>query len=296
MVRVLIGLLGVSILLACVPTESESGTGDRPEAPSALSAPKPRAEPPRANDRLKLAQEAVQRRTTPNAAAAADAGAADAGASKTAAPKPPGAKGDAAPAPLITSAFEDDFQREELGDDYVATSDAWTLRVGRLCVRNAKNQPVWLRRRLPVNARIEFDASSSSPDGDIKAELWADGRSAASGVSYNDATGYLVILGGWRNQFHVLARLDEHAPDRPEVRVDPSGNDLRARPVAPHHTYHFKIERRDGRTLRWFVDDIEVISFTDPQPLKGSGHEYFGFNDWQTPVCFDNLKITPLAN
>ena len=45
----------------------------------------------------------------------------------------------------------------------------------------------------------------------------------------------------------------------------------------------------------WLVDDIEILSFTDPNPLKGTDHQHVGFNDWDVPVCFDNLKITPLG-
>jgi hypothetical protein len=32
----------------------------------------------------------------------------------------------------------------------------------------------------------------------------------------------------------------------------------------------------------------------DPAPLQGPGHRYFGFNNWQTPVRFDNLRIRAL--
>ena len=91
-----------------------------------------------------------------------------------------------------------------------------------------------------------------------------------------------------------LARIDEHAPNRPQVKVDPDGA-LNARPVVPNQSYHFKVERTDGKTIRWFVDDIEIISFTDPEPMKGTGHQHMGFNDWAVPVCFDNLQITPLG-
>ena len=35
--------------------------------------------------------------------------------------------------------------------------------------------------------------------------------SAASGVSYNDATSYLTIFGGWKNTLHVLARINRKA-------------------------------------------------------------------------------------
>ena len=200
-----------------------------------------------------------------------------------------------APGQVIKTTFTDYFQRTELGPDWNATSTtAWRIEGGKLCGRNAKNHPAWLTRRLPVNARIEFDALSRSPDGDLKVEVWGDGKSAATGTSYTNATSYVAIFGGWKNQFHVLARMDEHAKGRPEVKVAPGGSDLRARPVRLNQLYHFKIERNDGKTVRWFVDDIEILSFTDPEPLKGAGHEYLGFNDWEVPVCFDNLSITPI--
>ena len=190
--------------------------------------------------------------------------------------------------------FYDAFDREQLGPYWHATSPAWRLKGGRLCVRGARNHPVWLKRKLPTNARIEFDATSSSPDGDIKAEAWGDGRSAAQGTSYTQASSYLAILGGWKNRLHVLARLNEHGSDRLKVKVDAAGDDLRARPVEPHRPYHFKIERNDGKTVQWLVDDIELFSFSDPRPLRGTGHEHFAFNNWEVRLCFDNLVITPL--
>jgi hypothetical protein len=194
----------------------------------------------------------------------------------------------------ISGVFRDFFERSTLGPDYNATSGAWRIQGGRVCATRARNHPLWLRRKLPTNVRIEFDAASQSADGDLKVEAWGDGTSAATGVSYADASSYLFIYGGWKNSRHVLARLDEHGPNRKEVSVDPSGQRLDARPVRPHHSYHFKIERSDGKTVRWLVDDIEILTFADAQPLRGEGHEHFAFNDWDTPVCFDDLIITAL--
>ena len=91
----------------------------------------------------------------------------------------------------------------------------------------------------------------------------------------------------------LLARLNEHDPRRLQIKVDADSGDYRARPVELRHPYHFKIERNDGRTVRWLVDDIELFGFLDPEPLEGAGHEHFAFNNWQVPVCFDNLTITP---
>jgi hypothetical protein len=212
-------------------------------------------------------------------------------------PSPPPApnRPAAAPSPpLSAGGFEDNFERATLGSDWRTTGPEWRIEGGRLCGKGAHNHGVWLARTLPINCRIEFDALSNSPDGDIKTEVFGDGASAASGASYNDATSYLTIFGGWKNSFHVLARLNEHASDRPEIKIAPGTDDERARPVNAGQVYHFKIERADGKTLRWWVGDMLMFKFTDPEPLSGSGHDHFGFNDWEVPVCFDNVKVTAI--
>ena len=208
----------------------------------------------------------------------------------------PRAQPTAADDPVLDGPYADDFDRAELGPAWRSTSPVWRLSEGRLCGQNARNHPVWLARRLPTNASVEFQASSFSSDGDIKAEYWGDGRSAASGQSYTDATSYLTIFGGWQNHFHVLARIDEHAPDRQEVKLMAGGADFTRSTVVPQRVYQFAVERRDGRTVRWRVDGVEILTYHDAQPLVGLGHEHFGFNDWQVRVCFDNLRVIPLQD
>lgn len=233
-------------------------------------------------------------RVRPNKEAAAASASSSSGA-----PKPkPAASGTTAPAPrpdpLLTGVFTDDFERPNLGPTWRATSSQWRITDGKLCGAGVRNRPVWLRRRLPLNAVIEFDATSYSPDGDIKAEFWGDGRSGATGNSYTNATSYLTIWGGWKNSLHVLARINEHGDDRKELPLKVGSSDLRSAKVVPEKTYHFRVERNDGRTVQWSVDDTVILTFSDPEPLKGTGHEHFGYNDWDVRVCFDNLKITPL--
>jgi hypothetical protein len=175
-----------------------------------------------------------------------------------------------------------------------ARTNVWRIENGRLCGQGARNHGVWLNRVLPINARIEFDAISESADGDLKAEYWGDGRSAASGVSYNDATSYITVLGGWKNTLHVLARINEHGDDRKAVRVDREADDPRQRPVNRGQIYRFKVERTDGKTIRWFVDGAEMANIADAAPLAGNGHDHFAFNNWEVRVCFDNVRVTPL--
>jgi hypothetical protein len=196
--------------------------------------------------------------------------------------------------PMLDTTFTDDFERVELGPDWHALSESWRIDAGRLCVRGAKNRGAWLRRRLPVDARIEFDAIALSDDADLKVELWGDGRSGASGLSYSDATSYVAIFGGWKNSQHVFARLDEHGEDRIALPIDPASSDPKLRPVVPQRSYRFRFERRQGNMLTWSVDDVLLVELVDDEPLAGAGHEHFAFNDWTSPVCFDNLSIVPL--
>jgi hypothetical protein len=200
---------------------------------------------------------------------------------------------DASTEELIVEPFRDDFDRATLGDDWNALSDAWVLRDGKLCAQGAKNRGVWLKKRLPTNARIEVDATALSPEGDLKVELWGDGRSGATGASYSDATSYVAIFGGWNNALHVLARLDEHGEDRLTVDVEPGSDDERARAVEPGQPYRFVFERRQGNILSWTVNGLSYFELLDEEPLVGPGHEHLGFNDWNASVCFDNLLITP---
>lgn len=188
---------------------------------------------------------------------------------------------------------------DELGADWVQIpmpdgTRAWHIEDGWLCGKGAKNHGVWLNKTLPINARIEFSAKSDSEDGDLKAEVWGDGKSAAKGISYSDATSYLIIFGGWKNTKHMIARLNEHGNEFRDIKVDATSDDSRQHPVHAGQIYRFKVERTDGKTVRWFVDGIEYLAYPDEKPLLGDGHDHFAFNDWQAKVCFDNVKVTPL--
>jgi len=214
-------------------------------------------------------------------------------------PSPPAATNSTAGDPHLEGRYADNCEREALGPDWRTlgsggASATWRITGGELCGKGAKNRGVWLRRRLPTNARIEFDAHSASTDGDIKVEAWGDGRSGATKTSYTDATSYLMVFGGWKNSRHVLARINEHGDDRVSIEVDPASDDPRQRAVEPGQVYRFAIERSDGRTVRWWVDDLLMAELEDDEPLTGDGHDHFGFNDWDVALCFDNLSIRPL--
>lgn len=192
------------------------------------------------------------------------------------------------PPPPPAGPFTDTFdERKTLGEDWAATDpSAVKLENEALVVQMAHNRPVWLKRPIPTDATIEFDAWTNDPGGDIKVEAWGDGRSFYAGdlrMQYT-ASGYVFIFGGWRNTQSVIARRTEHTPDR-AVRDGQA--------VQPGKRYHFTLTRR-GATIEWLIDGEPFLSLRDPSPLEGPRNQYFGFSGWETKVYFDNLKIRPL--
>jgi len=94
----------------------------------------------------------------------------------------------------------------------------------------------------------------------------------------------VLIFGGWNNSLSVICRNNEHDEGRKAERRD--------RPVEPGRRYHFTVTRKGG-AIDWSVDGAPFLSWTDPAPLAGAGHEHLAFNDWEADVSFDNLAVRP---
>ncbi len=215
------------------------------------------------------------------------------------------------PEATVTVPYQDDFSNPStVVDNYWTSGGHWRVVNGELLSPGVKNNPLWLKAALPENVAVEFDVRSMSPEGDIKVEIFGDGSDHASG--------YVLIHGGWNNSISIIARLDEHGPSlhrlkqqaqqvaaekrlpsaglvetgvfRPDTRMRVEANPYR---VELGRTYHWRIERR-GSLLRWFIDNQLFMELDDPFPLKGKGHDRFGFSSWEAQLYFDNLRITPL--
>jgi hypothetical protein len=179
--------------------------------------------------------------------------------------------------------FEDHFERTDVGAEWLDTGGGYAIVNGELRAQGARNRPLWLKRKLPRDARVELKARSMSPAVDIKVEVFGDGASRAVRASYT-ATSYVFILGGWNNSRSIIARMDEHGEDR-QVRTDPRGEQGRS--------YAFSISRRGGR-VDWLLDGRPFLSFDDPAPLEGAGHDSFAINNWESEVFFDDLVVYAL--
>jgi hypothetical protein len=157
---------------------------------------------------------------------------------------------------------------------------------GVMKIAGLMNRPLWLTEPLPRDVRLSVKARSLSPEGDVKVELFGDGQSGYVGdprAAYT-ATGYILVMGGWRNTISAIAKQHEHGHDRAER------SDVR---VEPGRWYAWTIERRGGR-LSWAIDGQPFLTFDDPAPLYDEQHRYFAFSDWTAPVEFDDLVIEPL--
>ena len=101
----------------------------------------------------------------------------------------------------------------------------------------------------------------------------------------------------------MLGLIRRHGHDRPLTWLaceglltnEPQGNGHTEPKIVANQHYHWRIERRRN-AITWFVDDLATpfLRYEDPRPLDGAGHEYFGFNNWETDTWFDNLVIAPL--
>jgi len=175
--------------------------------------------------------------------------------------------------------FSDDFNRDEIGENWQTGHPGWTLEQGALHDTNAKNAGIWLQRELPLRTRVEFTARSEPlPDGktfpgDLKCEIFAQTPAHQGGS--------VLINGGWGNRLDVIARLDEHGDDRLTRE---------AAPVEPSTEYRWAVARADD-TVHWFRDGQLILSFPDAAPIDG---RYFGFNNWASNAYYDDLAIYAL--
>jgi hypothetical protein len=180
--------------------------------------------------------------------------------------------------------YREAFDGPALSSDWHSTAGPGIFRLegGALTVRGAHNHPLWLTQALPRDVVVELDAWADSPDGDIKVELFGDGKSYAQSLEYT-STGYVLIHGGWHNQLSALCRQEEHGADR-KTRPD-----LR---VVPGQHYHYAIARH-GQRVEWFIDGQLALDLVDPAPLEGPQHSYFAFDNWESSIHFDNLVVRP---
>ncbi len=176
--------------------------------------------------------------------------------------------------------FQEDFGKDLAHWD--TRSRHWRIVDGRLYTGDGKNnnEGLWLKGiQLPADVRIEFEATSVKGNnkvfqGDIKVEF--------GGPAPEHVSGYVALFGGWDNSLSAICKGDEHGEGRLAIDTE--------RRVEENKTYKFAVARV-GTEVFWYLDGALFLYVKDDAIIKGGS---FGFNNWNSRVYFDNLKIYAL--
>jgi hypothetical protein len=210
-----------------------------------------------------------------------------------------------APEANVSIPFADDFtDPATVAQHYFTTGGGlWRVVNGELLSPGTRNNPLWLKAKLPNNVRVSFDARSASQEGDIKVELFGNG--------IDHLSGYQMIYGGFGNTRAELIRsngqgdTDEQPPTLAELesreRQDPGTfrKDTKFRVEAMGaraelgRTYHFVLERR-GKKLRMTVDGQPLLELEDRFPFQGPGHDRLGLSSNEGDVYYGHLRVEPV--
>ncbi len=193
------------------------------------------------------------------------------------------------PERVLDKPFVDLFDREDVGTGYFDTIGRYIIDQGALHIRGGYNHPLWLKKPLPAELEITLDVRSLSPEGDIKIELFGDGKSFAFNRGAYFATGYVLGQGGWNNTKTFIARRDEH--DKALLHT----NRFPVTQSQWHRWRIFTFMENNRLVISWWIDDRPALRLVDPAPLYGKNNRHFGFSNWRADVFFDNLHIIPLT-
>lgn len=183
----------------------------------------------------------------------------------------PGAEPDASETWILE--FRDDFQREELGNDWVSNDAA--IRGGRMLVGRERPACAKIVRSFPGDVRIEFDAQAyeSRPPCDLSVTL-AAGRLRK--MSFN----YLLAFGGVYNTVNKLTggRALTGTYDKAPTRL-----------IEPGRVYHM-LATKEGTRLSLLVDGEPLLEGIDGQIMGGPAFDAVGLVTWNG-MYVDNVRV-----
>ncbi len=172
-----------------------------------------------------------------------------------------------------TLAFSDDFERDELGDDWKTIGGEWRVEDGKLVCGNAYSEIV-INKAFSGCQRIEFEALTSA---EIPCDFSPVIHSGGKG-SRGFEGGYLLQFGGSGNTLNRILRANQPLEDRSADRF-----------IVPGHVHNI-IAELDGYIVRLTVDGHTIVEGHDPEPLVGPGHEIAGLYVYRE-TFIDNLRV-----
>lgn len=167
-------------------------------------------------------------------------------------------------------AFEDSFERQELGPDWHLLGGEVEISGGRLRLRGARATLVCARPfAADVTLEFEAEADPAMPPCDLSAGL-------AAGEEHG--WGYLIAFGGQSNRVNQILG--------PQVRVV----DEKPPFLIEHGRRYLVRARKEGRVLSLSVDGRELLRAETDDPLGGPGFDRVALVTW-TGMLVDRVRV-----
>lgn len=172
-------------------------------------------------------------------------------------------------------AFEDRFDRAEVGPDWIISGKAEIVD-GRLKYGLDGHHLAVINRHFAADVRIEFDAEAAPEAAPCDLSVGLGCGRSESGYRH----GYLLAFGGNFNTMHQIQ----------------GGRDMKTVQhwYPPKLIEKGKVHRicgmKEGKTLTLEVDGQVLLTTTDNDPLGGPGYDMVGTVTW-TGMLVDNVRV-----
>jgi len=172
-----------------------------------------------------------------------------------------------------TLVFSDDFERDDLGENWRVLHGEWRIEGGKLVCSSGHSEVV-INQPFPGCQRIEFDAMTRAERPCDFSPVIHSGGKGSRGFE----GGYLLQFGGAGNTLNRILRSNEPLEDRSADRF-----------IEPREVHHVVAEL-DGDTVRLTVNGSTIVEGHDDAPLLDEGHEIAGLYMYAETMV-DNLRL-----
>ncbi len=172
-----------------------------------------------------------------------------------------------------TLVFSDDFERDELGENWKVIHGDWRIDAGKLVCGNGYSEIV-ITKTFPGCQRIELEAMTRADRPcDFSPVIHSNGKGCRGSEG-----GYLLQFGGSGNTLNRILCSNEPLEERSADRFIEPGK------------VHNVVAELDGDTVRLTVDGSTIVEGHDSAPLLGEGHEMAGLYMYRETMV-DHLRI-----